>query len=93
MTTIISSGTPTGSEPAIPTPGRSEPRSAWLMVAPAFGLLVLFTYLPAVLSLVASLFDVPLTGRDWTFVGLGNYADNLSDSEFWRLCGTRSSTP
>lgn len=60
---------------------RSQSRSAALMVAPALFLLFLFTYLPAILSAGASLFDVPLSGSGWTLVGADNYADAIGDSD------------
>lgn len=54
------------------------------MVAPALALMAAFTYLPAALSFVASLFDVPLAGGAWKFVGIGNYRDNFADPDMWQ---------
>ncbi|MCX6467648.1 MAG: sugar ABC transporter permease [Pseudonocardiales bacterium] len=64
---------------------RGDGRAAVALLAPAVVLLVAFTYLPAGLSLVASLFDVPLTGRqDWEFVGPDNYLSAVRDPEVHR---------
>lgn len=49
-------------------------------VGPAVGLLGLTTYLPAVVSVVTSLFDVPLTGGLGPFVGLDNYESIIQDA-------------
>lgn len=83
MTTALSTRAPaTGTEVA--RSSRSTQRSAWLMLGPAIGLLVAFVYLPAVLSFVASLFDVPLASGAWDFVGFDNYADNFADDKMWQ---------
>lgn len=58
-------------------------RTAWLFLAPALGLLAAFTFLPVLLALVASLFDVPVRGA-WTFVGLDNYTEALADPDIRR---------
>jgi multiple sugar transport system permease protein len=41
----------------------------------------LFTYGPALLAFVASLFDVSITSDRWDFVGLGNYQQAISDPD------------
>ena len=51
------------------------------MAGPAIVLLVGFTYLPALLSFVASLFKVPLSGNGWTWTGLGNYRSVVDDPD------------
>jgi multiple sugar transport system permease protein len=72
--------------PAPPASKRrpTDVRAAALLLAPALVLLALFTYLPAVLSLVASLFDVPLSGHGWHWVGIGNYESVVDDHEVRR---------
>ena len=51
----------------------------WLFLAPSLALLSLFVLVPVVLSFIASLFNVPLTGLNWKFVGLDNYKEALAD--------------
>jgi multiple sugar transport system permease protein len=58
--------------------------SAWLFLLPALTLLVIFVGLPVLLSLVASLHEIPLTGLDWEFVGLDNYQEAFHDPEILR---------
>ena len=54
----------------------------WVFVGPfVLGLLV-FVYLPIAWSLLLSFFDARNTVTPTTFVGLGNYADMLSDAAF-----------
>jgi multiple sugar transport system permease protein len=52
---------------------RSDRAVPVLMMLPAGVAVTLFVLIPAVLSLVASFFRVPLTGEAWTFVGLDNF--------------------
>lgn len=57
-----------------------DTRAALLMLTPALIALLAFTYVPGVLSAVASTFDVPLSAQqDWRFVGLDNYRSVISD--------------
>ncbi|GAA0985429.1 sugar ABC transporter permease [Acrocarpospora macrocephala] len=58
---------------------RREGLVPMLLMAPAAAGVTLFVLIPAVLSLVASLFRVPLTGGAWTFVGLDNFGRVLDD--------------
>lgn len=53
----------------------------YLFVAPAFVGIILLIVVPALLSFVASLFDIPL-GRtiEWEWVGLDNYVRIFSDA-------------
>ena len=54
----------------------------WVFVGPfVLGLLV-FVYLPIAWSLLLSFFDARNTVTPTRFVGLGNYADMLSDAAF-----------
>jgi multiple sugar transport system permease protein len=50
-----------------------------LLLAPAAICTSLLVVLPAVLSLVASFFSVPLAGGAWRFVGFGNFQRVLTD--------------
>ncbi len=58
----------------------SERLAPWLLIAPAVGLLILFVAIPVVLSFIASLYQIPLTGLEWKFVGLANYAEAFADA-------------
>jgi multiple sugar transport system permease protein len=65
-------------------------RAFWLFVGPfAVGLLV-FVYVPIGWSLLLSFFDARNTVTPTTFVGLGNYADMLTDGPFLNSLGTFS---
>jgi multiple sugar transport system permease protein len=79
-TTVQCATTPPDS-PSPRKPIHRDARAAIAMIAPAVTVLLLFTYLPALLSFVASLFDVPLSGQGWSFVGLDNYEDVLGDPD------------
>ncbi|TFD64911.1 MULTISPECIES: carbohydrate ABC transporter permease [unclassified Cryobacterium] len=46
-----------------------------------------FVIVPAVLSLAASFFSVPLTGGAWTWVGLANYEHVLTDAAVLQAIG------
>jgi multiple sugar transport system permease protein len=61
-----------------------EGRTAAAMAGPAIAILLVFTYLPALLSFVASLFHVPLSAEGWTWAGVDNYRDVVSDPEVRR---------
>lgn len=58
-----------------------------LMLAPAMIGIGLFVLLPAVLSLVASFFSVPLAGGSWQWVGLTNFERVLTDPAVLRSIG------
>lgn len=58
----------------------------WLLFGPTVLYLVLLSIFPLAYSLYVSLFDYTL-GIEKTWVGLGNYADLLTDSVFWRKAG------
>jgi multiple sugar transport system permease protein len=53
-------------------------------VLPAILLLFLFVGLPVLLSLIASLHKIPLTGLDWEFVGLQNFREAVRDPDIKR---------
>lgn len=56
---------------------------AYLFIAPAMILLLLFNIIPLIASLVISTFDVSMTLNDARFIGLGNFVEAFHDSRFW----------
>ena len=56
---------------------------AYLFIAPAMILLLLFNIIPLIASLLISTFDVSMTLNDARFVGLGNFVEAFHDSRFW----------
>lgn len=67
---------------------RHEERAGHLLVAPAIVLVVLFVYAPAVVALVASFFEVPLsTSQPVPFVGFDNFVDVFTDPATWSALG------
>ena len=67
--------------------GGAQRRAAWLLLAPALGLIAVFFVVPVVAGLLLSLtdFDIYAIGdrSALRFVGLANYAGLLRDPEFW----------
>ncbi len=59
-----------------------ETVAPWIFLAPSLALLLIFVALPVGLAFVASFFQIPLTGLQWNFVGLSNYAEAITDREF-----------
>ena len=57
---------------------------AYLMLLPAFVLLVAFTHYPAVASLIDSFFSTPRGSRPSSWVGLANYREMVNDPVFWK---------
>ena len=57
---------------------------AWLLLAPAMALLVLFTHYPAVANLWHSFFSTPKGSRPAVWVGADNYAQLVEDPIFWQ---------
>jgi sn-glycerol 3-phosphate transport system permease protein len=55
---------------------------AWLLLLPAFVFLIAFTHLPAVQTLIDSVWSTPKGRRPSVFVGADNYARMLSDPVF-----------
>jgi multiple sugar transport system permease protein len=67
---------------------RSENAAAWLMLAPAIGLLLWWFVSPIIQSVVLSFQEVnKFRFSDRTFVGVANYAELFSDSAFLRSLG------
>jgi sn-glycerol 3-phosphate transport system permease protein len=80
-----------GVEAAAVSPGSHLPRGAgpaaahaWLMLLPAFVLLVAFTHYPAVATLIDSFHSTPKGNRPAVWVGLENYQVMLEDPVFWK---------
>src|ERR1700739_2400547 len=63
---------------------RRETIHAWLLLLPAFLLLVAFTHWPAIATLIDSLYATPHGSRPPTFVGMDNYSGLLDDPVFWQ---------
>ena len=57
---------------------------AWLLLAPAMILLVLFTHYPAVANLWHSFLSTPKGSRPAVWVGADNYAQLVEDPIFWQ---------
>ena len=57
---------------------------AWLLLLPAFVLLVAFTHYPAVATLIDSFHSTPKGNRPAVWVGLENYQVMLEDPVFWK---------
>lgn len=57
---------------------------AYLLLLPAFVLLVAFTHYPAVATLIESVFSTPKGSRPAVWVGLENYALMVDDPVFWK---------
>jgi sn-glycerol 3-phosphate transport system permease protein len=57
---------------------------AYLLLLPAFVLLVAFTHYPAVATLIDSLLSTPKGSRPAVWVGLENYALMVDDPVFWK---------
>ncbi|MGW6930305.1 carbohydrate ABC transporter permease [Lentzea sp. NPDC054927] len=65
-------------------------RAFWLFVGPFAAGLLVFVYVPIGWSLLLSFFDARNTVTPTEFVGLGNYADMLTDGPFLESLGTFS---
>ena len=57
---------------------------AYLLLLPAFVLLLAFTHYPAVATLIDSFFSTPKGARPGVWVGLDNYAVMVDDPVFWK---------
>src|SRR3569832_1555921 len=56
----------------------------WLLALPAVVLLATFTHIPAIRTIVASLFATPRGTKPPPYVGLTQYQTQLADPIFWR---------
>lgn len=57
---------------------------AYLLLLPAFVLLVAFTHYPAIATLVDSFYSTPKGARPGVWVGLENYEVMVNDPVFWK---------
>ena len=64
-------------------PGRDEGSWGLTTIAPVAALYLIAWILPMVFAVYASLYDIPLTSRDWEFIGLANYRTVLWMEAFW----------
>jgi sn-glycerol 3-phosphate transport system permease protein len=64
--------------------GSTRSVHAYLLLLPAFILLVAFTHYPAVATLIDSFFSTPKGARPAVWVGLANYEQMLADPVFWK---------
>ncbi|HHY62504.1 MAG TPA: sugar ABC transporter permease, partial [Firmicutes bacterium] len=55
--------------------------AAYMYLAPALIVIIVFNLFPAFYALYISLFDTNLIGR-WDWVGLGNYSELFRDADF-----------
>lgn len=77
-------GVATGTQRREGKPPAGQNRAGWLLSAPFIALYVLFLIGPVLLGLVISLFNTTtVTSGLGDFVGLSNYADVLSNKDFW----------
>jgi sn-glycerol 3-phosphate transport system permease protein len=58
--------------------------NAWLLLAPALGLLALFTHWPALATIVDSFYSTAKARRPSHFIGLDNYEQMVADPVFWQ---------
>ena len=68
----------------IPSSSSHTAVHAYLLLLPAFVLLVAFTHYPAVATLIDSFFSTPKGGRPGVWVGLENYDVMAGDPVFWK---------
>ena len=76
-----------GPPPPQPSPnggGGNAQVHAYLLLLPAFLLLVAFTHFPAVASLIDSFYSTPKGARPAVWVGLDNYQQMAGDPVFWK---------
>ena len=66
------------------SPSGSTAVQGWLLLLPAFVLLVAFTHYPAVATLIDSFYSTPKGARPSVWVGLDNYDLMLHDPVFWK---------
>ena len=65
-------------------PTQASSALAYLLLLPAFVLLVAFTHCPAVATLIDSFFSTPKGARPARWVGLETYEVMLADPVFWK---------
>lgn len=57
--------------------------SSAILLLPALILCTIFIFVPATMAVLGSFYAFGLTNQNWQWVGLGNYAQLLSDPIFW----------
>ncbi|MDX5591991.1 sugar ABC transporter permease [Pseudovibrio sp. SPO723] len=57
----------------------------WLLLFPAMVMLMAFTHVPAVTTVINSFFSTPRGRREAKFVGLANYENLINDPTFWKV--------
>jgi sn-glycerol 3-phosphate transport system permease protein len=63
---------------------RLETIQAYLLILPAVVMLAAFTHIPAIATLIESLYSTPRGSRPARFVGLDQYRSLIDDPVFWR---------
>jgi len=66
------------------SPSGSTAVQGWLLLLPAFILLLAFTHYPAVATLIDSFYSTPKGARPSVWVGLDNYDVMVHDPVFWK---------
>lgn len=69
---------------------RREAVQAWLLVLPACVMLAGFTHIPAVATLIESLYTTPRGARPARFIGLDQYRALLDDPVFFQALGNNA---
>lgn len=62
----------------------AETIQAYLLILPAVALLATFTHIPAIATLIESLYTTPRGNRPARFIGLDQYRTLLEDPVFWQ---------
>ncbi len=60
---------------------------AWLLLLPAFVFLLAFTHVPAITTLINSLYTTPRGRRPARWAGIENYQTLIDDPVFWKVLG------
>ncbi len=53
------------------------------LLLPALGLCTIFIFIPALMAIAGSLFEIGISFTNWKFVGLSNYVRAFQDPVFW----------
>lgn len=62
---------------------RGEDRWGLLTITPLLAVYLISWVVPMLFAVYASLYEIPLTSRNWQFIGLSNYVTVLLMEEFW----------
>ncbi len=66
------------------TMAKKDTIKAWLLLLPALVLLLAFTHIPAVSTLIDSFYSTPKGARPAIWVGMDNYHATAADPVFWK---------